>query len=128
MATIRRETELDIDADRAWAQLSDFGSAGTLFKGVLTDCHREGDIRTVTFANGMVVRERLVATDPGVRRIVHTVEGPSFTHFNGAMQIVERGRKCVFVWTTDFLPDAMGSNILPLIEEGCRAIKRNLKA
>lgn len=127
MATIRREAELDIDADRAWSAVSGFGNAGVLFKGVLVDCRREGDVRTVTFANGLEAIERLVSIDPQERRIVHTVEGGSFAHFNGAMQILERGRKCVFVWTTDFLPDAMGADILPQIEEGCRAIKRNLR-
>lgn len=127
MGTIRRETPLDVDAEHAWRALSDFGNAGALFSGVLTNCRRTGDMRIVTFANGLEVKERLIATDPAERRIVHTVEGGSFSHFNGAMQIVANGHKSTFVWVTDFLPDEMGANILPLIEAGCRAIKHNLQ-
>lgn len=128
MASIRKETELNIDADRAWAALSDFGNAGAVFAGPLVDCRRDGDVRKVTFANGLEATERLVAVDHRERRIVHTVEGGLFAHHNGAMQILENGRTCKFVWVTDFLPDDMGARILPLIEEGCRAIRRNLSA
>lgn len=128
MASVRREISLDLAADRAWSVLGDFGKAAVAFKGVLVDCRRDGDVRTVTFANGLVAKERLVAVDDGERRIVYTVEGGSFAHHNSSMRIVAAGRNCTFVWITDVLPHEAAERILPLVEEGCRALKRNLES
>jgi hypothetical protein len=128
MATIRREVELAIDADRAWAQLRDFGKAGELFAGVLTGCRRAGDVRTVTFANGIEVSERLLSTDEQDRRLVYTVLDGPFSQHRASMQITARRDGCTFIWISDFLPDETAATTLPLIEAGCRAIKRNIDA
>jgi hypothetical protein len=127
MATIRREVELAIDADRAWAEVGDFGTAGKLFAGVLTGCTRAGIVRTVTFANGLAVSERLVTIDERERRLVYTVLDGPFSQHSASMQIAQRGDGCTFIWISDFLPDEATALALPLIEEGCRAIKRNLE-
>jgi hypothetical protein len=128
MATIRREAELGVAADRAWVALSDFGNAGNLFAGVLVGCRRAGNIRTVTFANGFEVNERLVAIDENERRLAYTVLDGPFSHHNASMQIVKRGSECTFVWISDFLPDEAAAGVLSPIEEGCRALQRNLAA
>jgi hypothetical protein len=116
MASIKREASLRTDADTAWRALSDFGAAGELFSGVLVDCQRKGDHRTVTFANGLVVTERLVTIDHAERRLVYAVtEGP-LTQHNASMQIVPDGNGCRFVWISDFLPDEAWADMVPLAE------------
>jgi hypothetical protein len=128
MASIRKETLLDIDAARAWSALSDFGNAGRLFAGVLVDCQRSGDRRTVTFANGAKIDERLVSVDEANRRIVYTVLNGGFSQHSASMQILKREAQCVFVWISDFLPDEAAARVEPLMEAGCQALKQNLAA
>jgi hypothetical protein len=127
MTTIRRTVLLDCNADTAWRVLGDFGMAGVAFAGPLTDCTRDGDIRTVTFAAGPVVRERLITVDDVARRIVYAVIGGAFTHHSASMEILPNGDRAQFIWTSDFLPAEAAEAMTPLIDEGCRAIARNLK-
>ena len=53
MASIHWEEQVRVPAERAWAMLRRPGEAHRLFAGVLVDGRVSGDIRTVTFANGM---------------------------------------------------------------------------
>ena len=69
MTTLRKEVVVDTPADHAWSRLSDVRRTHELFAGVLLDCHIDGDIRTVVFANGMTVVERLITIDDALRRI-----------------------------------------------------------
>jgi hypothetical protein len=126
MATIVAEVSLRSDADTAWMALSDFGAAGELFAGVLVDCKREGDKRTVTFANGLVASEQLVTIDHASRRFVYSVLGAPFTQHSASMQIVPEGDGCRFVWISDFLPDEVKSTIEPLVAAGCDAFRLNV--
>jgi hypothetical protein len=127
MATIHREVEIASDADRAWAELRDFSAAARLFAGVLTDCQEADGLRTVTFANGLVVQERLVALDDARRRLAYTVLDGPFTYHAAAMQLIASARGAHFLWTSDFLPDEAVSGVEPLIDAGCAAIKRALE-
>jgi len=126
MATIKREVTLGLDADRAWDLIGDFGNAAKVFAGPLTACERSGEIRLVTFSNGLKVKERLVTLDPVERRLVYTVLEGSFTQHSASIQVVATGNGCKFVWITDFLPDEIAPGITPLVDAGCQALSRNL--
>jgi Polyketide cyclase / dehydrase and lipid transport len=128
MATIKREVALSMDADRAWQRVGDFGNAAQVFAGALRACERSGDLRTVTFANGLKIQERLVSRDQHDRRFVYAVLDGPFTHHSASMQILADDNGCKFVWISDFLPDEVAPGILPLIEDGCRSLQRNLAA
>jgi hypothetical protein len=96
---------------------------------VLTDCRLDGDVRTVTFANAAVVRERIVDVDPAAMRVAYAVIGGGFEHHGASMQIVPEGdRRCRFVWVSDFVPDAKRAVVEPLVDAGCAALKRVLEA
>lgn len=128
MASIHREAVLEISAERAWSALREFGNAAQIFAGVLTDASVAGDVRTVTFANGMVAKERLIDLDNDRMRVAYTVLGPPFTHHSASMQIIrQNGQRCRFVWISDFLPNEVAASVAPLVEAGCQAIKRNLE-
>jgi hypothetical protein len=124
VATIKREVELGVDAQRAWNEVGDFGNAANVFAPVLTDCQRSGDERSVTFANGRIIRERLVTLDEAERRLVYTVLNGGFTQHSAAFQIVPTLRGCRFIWISDFLPDSEQESMLPLVEAGCAALAR----
>jgi hypothetical protein len=130
MASIRQTATIDIDADKAWEVLRRVGEPHKLFAPVLVDGHLEGDIRTVHFANGMVVRERIIDVDDQQRRVAYSVlDGPGMTYHHASMQVVDAGPgRCQFIWITDFLPVDVGKNLTPLIEQGTSALKKNLES
>jgi len=128
MASIHHEILLEVPAEKAWAALRDFGSTHRLFAGVLTDGHLDGDIRTVSFANGLVVREQILDVDEDGRRVAYAVIDNVFDHHSASMQIVAAGEgRSRFVWITDFLPAAKAAMVRPLVEEGSAAMKRVLE-
>lgn len=130
MGSIHDEIILELDAAAAWAALRQVENAHTLFAGVLVDGHLEGNVRTATFANGLVVRELIIDIDDERRRLAHSVvDGTPMTHHNASMQIVPEGSgRCRFVWIADFLPDSFGETMLPLVEQGAQALKANLES
>ena len=97
---------LDVPAADAWSALKNISKTHELFAGVLVDGKLEGDVRTVTFANGMVARERIVAIDDSRMRVAYAVLD-MFEQHAASMRIAPvTSRQCRFVWISDFLPDA----------------------
>lgn len=109
MATVRKEFSLPVSADAAWAVLRQFDKVHEMAPGFVAATKMEGDaVRVVTFANGMEVREHLVTSDDAAMRLVYAIkDSPRYTHYSAAAQIVADGDASRFVWTVDFLPDAM---------------------
>jgi len=130
MASIHQEVEIDVSADKAWAALHRVGEPQKLFAPVLVEGTLRGDTRTVRFANGMEVQERIIDVDETRRRVAYSaLNAPGMTYHHASMQIIETGpRGCRFVWVSDFLPPEAGSNIAPLIDAGAQALKANLEA
>ncbi len=127
MTSIDRDCEIDAPAADVWAVLREPLGVLRAFAGVLTDATLDGDVRVVTFANGNVVRERIVTVDDERMRIAYHVVGGSFEHHHASMQIVPNGdTRCRFVWISDFVPDAPRTFVEPLVDAGCAAIARNL--
>jgi hypothetical protein len=128
MATITREIPLKVPADRAWTALRDVGRAADVFPGVLVDSQIVGDVRTVTFSNGLVVRERIVTVDDERRRLAYAVIEGSPTHHNASLQVLAEGEsRCRIVWTTDLLPDDLEPSIRALVDQGAEALRRSLE-
>ena len=86
MASIVQEFEVPAPASRVWALLRDFGGVDRLAAGFVTACalEEEGQLRLVTFFNGMQVRERLVASDDVRMRIAYSAFGGPTTHHNAS--------------------------------------------
>jgi hypothetical protein len=131
MATIIRQTTIEVAADDAWAALRDFGGVHQhLAVGFVTDCTLDApDVRTIRFFNGAVAKERLIGVDEGSRRLAYSVVesglGPS--HHNSAAQIIEDAHGTRFVWTTDVLPDDLAPAIAGLMDAGIAAIESTLE-
>lgn len=132
MATIKRTITIDVDADEAWEALSDFGRLHErLVRGFVIECTLdEPDLRTITFFNGAVAKERLVGIDEHARRLAYTVveSGLEPTHHNGSAQVYEDHGRTRFEWTTDVLPDALAPTIADLMDRGVESMKRTLEA
>jgi len=71
MATITRSVDVAPSPDEVWEAVRAWGHVHQrLCPGVLTDCKVEGEARIVTFANGLVAKELIVAIDDEARRLV----------------------------------------------------------
>ena len=129
MASIHKQIEMNVDAAKAWDALRRVGHAHKVFSPVLTDARLEGDTRTATFANGMVVPERILDVDDAHRRVAYNVtDAPGLTYHHASMELVELAPgRCRFVWITDFLPAEAKSNLAPLVEQGTAALKASLE-
>jgi Polyketide cyclase / dehydrase and lipid transport len=128
MASIRSEKLVQVPAEQAWAALRDTANPHRLFAGVLTDASIDDDVRTVTFANGMVARERIVDIDDRRRRMAYSVQD-MFEHHSASMQIYPEGAtRCRFVWIADLLPNDKATMVAQLMEQGSQALVHNLEA
>jgi hypothetical protein len=113
MASIHQEFVVDASPEAVWDVLSDYGAVHRrLAPGFVTDTRVGADTRTVTFADGTVVLERLVDLDPGARRVAYTVVGGDLhpSHHHASMQALpEPDGRTRFVWHTDVLPAALAA-------------------
>ena len=127
MASIIKDIHLTTTAAAAWDALRDFGAVHTrLAVGFVTDAVLDGDTRTVTFNNGMVVRETLVGIDDQHRRLAYTNELDFATFHSASAQVIEDGAACRFVWITDVLPDEVAAPISDMMDQGVEALRRTL--
>ncbi len=129
MATIRVETSIAAPADRVWDAIRDYGALHTrLVPGFVTDTRLEGDSRVVTFANGMVVRERIVAVDDEARRFAYAIVSERLSHHSASNQVVDDGEgRCHFIWIADVLPDAAIETMEPIMRQGAATLKATLE-
>ena len=130
MATIRKEIAIERSKEFVWDAIRDVGSIHKrLVPGFVVDCKLEGDWRTVTFANGMVVRELIVAIDEKTSRHAWSARGASLTHHNASVQVFADGsEKCRIVWIADLMPNEMAEAIAEMIQQGLQRTKQTLEA
>ena len=129
MASIIRELAVARDPEAVWRSVRDVGNAHHLFAGVLTDCKLEEGARTVTFANGMVVRELILDVNEEHRRVAYASVGGRATHHNASLQVFADGPgRSRIVWVTDLLPAELAPAIAGLMDQGCAAMQRQLEA
>jgi hypothetical protein len=130
MASIHNETIVDVRPEVVWDASRDFGAAHRRwFPGLLRESRMDGDARVVTFANGAIVRERLVDLDDVRRRLVYAVvEGAlGVTHHNASIRVEADGEgRSRIVWTTDVLPNELADRVRELVGQGSSIMKRAL--
>ena len=93
-------------------------------------CRAEGPTRVVTFADGFIARERLVARDDDARRIAYSVVGGTVRpdHDNAVMHTVADGPgRCRLVWSRDVLPDDLVDSLRAGMEHAAAIIKRTFE-
>ena len=127
MATIRKEFDVAAPPDTVWAAFKDVGAVHTrLARGFVTDCRMDGNDRIVTFVNGMVAREVIVAVDDKARRLVYSARTDRLQHHNASFAVSTHGDGSRVVWVADFLPDAIAPAIGAMMEQGVAAMRKTL--
>jgi hypothetical protein len=132
MASIRRSITTRATPARVWDAIRDVGALHTrLVPGFVVDTKLEdgGRVRVVTFGNGMVVHEPIVACDDDIMRLVWTARGGLTTHYNGSVQVTaSEGGGSHVTWVADFLPDSATPPLTSAIEAGLAVMKATLDA
>ncbi|CCD98296.1 SRPBCC family protein [Bradyrhizobium sp. STM 3809] len=128
MASIQQDIPIAAAADAVWDAVRDFGAVHVrLAPGFVIDTRLDGDVRVVSFANGNVVRERLVDSDERRQRLVYVASSERVIHHNASMQIIPEGEQhCRMIWITDVLPHEIASYIAQQMELGARAMQKAL--
>lgn len=130
MAFISKEIVIESSADDVWEVVGNFAKGPSrMAPGLVVDTTAETDERTVTFADGTVVREKRISLDDDVRRIAYSVIGGTVApeHDNAAMQIVADGeRRCRMVWTRDVLPDELAEPMGKVMAHCLTVVKKTL--
>lgn len=133
MTTVSRTIEIAASPEHCWDALKDFGAIHQrLAAGFIISTNLiANDVREITFATGVVLKERLVGIDDNEMRFAYTViEDPvGITHHNGSVQIIHGAdpTRCNMVWITDVLPDELGEIVGALMDAALAAIKQTLE-
>lgn len=119
MATVRREFDVDAPPAQVWDVFRDVGSVHTrLAPGFVVDTVVDGDTRTVAFANGVTVNERIVTLDDDERRLAYAIVGGSAEHHHASFEVRASDDGSIVCWTTDVLPDAVADNFARMMDAG----------
>ena len=127
--TVRTETHVDAGPADVWSAVRDvYNVHERLVPGLVVAVVRHEDARTVTFANGFVVNERIITIDDAEQRIAYSAFGGRATHHLASMQVVADGSGSRVIWITDFLPAELKPLIAGNMEQGSLIMKRTLEA
>jgi polyketide cyclase/dehydrase/lipid transport protein len=129
MATIIKEVEINRSKEFVWDAIRDVGNIHKrLVVGFVADCKLDGDWRTVTFGNGMVVRELIVSIDDDICRHAWSVRTAMLEHHNASVQVFAEGPdKCRAVWIADLMPNMAAGPIEQMVQQGLKAMKHTLE-
>ena len=130
MASIRKETFLEVPSDRVWDALRDVGEVHRrLAPGFVTQCRLEGNARAVTFGNGLAVRELIVDLDDKAQRLAYSARSAQLEHHHASFQVFDAGNgRCRLVWIADVLPHEAAKLVGAMMEEGAAVMQKTLEA
>ena len=129
MASIRKDIEINASPEHVWAAMRDFGAVHRrVVPGFVTDVRLDGEARIVSFANGSVARELLVALDDERRRLVYAIpEGPFTAHSASVEVLPEKAGRSRVVWITDMLPDKLADYVDGQMDEAAKVMRETLR-
>ena len=131
MASIHKEIEIQRSKDAVWDAIRDVGAIHKrLVPGFVVDCRLDADgaARTITFVNGMTVRELIVDVDDQRHRHSWSARGGPLTHHNASVQVFALGaNNCRVVWIADLLPHEAAPAVAAMVEQGLAVMKQTLE-
>lgn len=131
MGSVIREMIVDAPPESVWQTIGNFAEGPRLTTpDIFVDCRLvEPDLRQMTFADGKVVHERLIARDEQARRIVWAWEGDEVMHNNTSMQVFsENDGRSRLVWIHDTAPDELCGWLAAAMDQLAPEIRRSLEA
>lgn len=114
-----------------WDAIRDIGAVHRrLVPDQVMDTTMDGDIRILTFSNGGIARELIVAVDEEARRMAYSViDGPMpLIHHHASFQVFSAGEKnSRLVCITDFLPNEFAEEVRLRVERLVRTMKQTME-
>ncbi len=113
MASVNVQEQVAASADQVWQIMADFGGIDkwadpNLIKSCEADGNSAGAIRTITLADGAVIRERLEAIDADSRRFSYSILGECplpVKDYVATAKVTETGSgNCQVDWQSTFEP------------------------
>jgi len=132
IASIHHEIVISSRPEEVWAAIRDVRAVHLrLLPGRVLDTRLHGDVRSLTLADGAVVRELIVDVDDQARRLAYAVVDGTrlpLTHHHASFQVFAEGSdRSRLVWITDFLPGTLAPQVRARIERGAAEMKRALE-
>jgi Polyketide cyclase / dehydrase and lipid transport len=131
MATVRKSVLIERPASDVWDAVSDAGQLHIrVAPGMVTNTtlEEEGEVRIVTFANGIVLKEYMISNDAETMRLAWSAQSDQWTHHNASLQIFAAGHShCEAVWTADVLPHSVGAVMDQFLTAGLSAMKVHME-
>ena len=128
--TVRKSVTIAKSASDVWDAVSDAGQLHTrVVPGMVTNTTLEddGEVRIVTFGNGMVLTEYMISNDADAMRLAWSAESDQWAHHNASLQIFAVGEdQCEAVWMADVLPHAAGILMEQSLTAGLGAMKAHM--
>jgi hypothetical protein len=133
MASIRHEIVIDASPGHVWDVLRDVGAVHErLLPGRVAGSRIEDGHRILTFPDGHVIRELIVAVDDSIRRLAYSViEGarPPADYHHASFEVHPEGHGASrLIWTTDVLPHDLAARIGIIMERGAIEMKEAIEA
>ncbi|MFC5182985.1 SRPBCC family protein [Actinomadura harenae] len=133
MASVRHEIVIGASPGQVWDVLRDVGAVHErLLPGRVAGTRVEGDERFLTFPDGHVIRELVIAVDDEARRLAYAVvEGarPPVERHHATFEVRPEGEDAArLVWITDVLPHAHAPEIRVRMERGAEEMRRAIEA
>ena len=135
MASVRKESLVEVPAAKAWDALRDVGEVHTrVAPGFVRQCRMDGEARVVTFGNGLVARELIVDMDDAARRLVWSARNERLQHHNASLHVVDEGKgsdgraRCRLVWIADVLPHEAAKVVGAMMEEAMALMRKTLES
>jgi hypothetical protein len=129
LATIYKELTVKASPEFVWGAIRDVGAVHRrLAQGFVKEVVLEGDERTVTFSNGVVVREQIISISDELQRLAYKYIGGRTSHSNCAFQVfAERNGSSKLLWVIDLLPEEAKAPIEKIVDLVLVAIKQTLE-
>lgn len=129
VSIVTTETVIAAPSGKVWDAVRDVYAVDTrLVPGMVTMVERTADVRTVTFANGFVVKERIMAIDDQARCIAYSAVGGNAAYHIATMQVIAQGPDhSKVIWQTRFLPAEIEPFIAPNMKLGAQIMKQHLE-
>jgi hypothetical protein len=128
MASVTKEFLIRANPESVWDAIRDFHAVHRrVAPGFLVHAERDGNDRVLTFFNGMIARERLVACDDVRWRLSYTIVEGRFDHHHASVQVFPHETGSRVVWITDLLPDALADTSSNMMDRGSQVMQQTLE-
>lgn len=126
-ASVRRERQIEVSADRAWAVIARPELLHHWFPGV-ADCTVDGSTRTITTGAGLSLAEDLLTNDPLQRRFQYRISGGFFREHLASIDVIALGSdRCLVTYASDADPATMAIVLGGAMEGALTELARQLE-